>query len=366
MNRIIVSRILTLAITAGMLVATGAGAQTPAPGGTAYQGRNIIWPIKTREHIDLWLHGFAMLDDDTTAAIPLFRTGYHDDLTVLKNKANVLTQLDANVDHLRERLKKDKALANAQFVPFYFASLDEMQSVIKQFVATDGNPDDAKTRNDKMLFAMLSHYFPTQSARAWLALFSSGLWDEETKFFHNYWMQQQRERGPVIDSVQALWQTKVRPHLQGFLQNNQQRDGDILLSLPLGGEGRTMSGGLPRIAVGVTFPDHSTDAAEAIYVFAHEIMGTVADAAIRDNVTPAQQRSGMTAQLQSPAAVRGGLLLLEKFVPELADGYARYYLQLAGRTPNTTPRTQLVATFTIPDAIRDAMAKQMDIIQGGI
>ena len=33
------------------------------------------WPINTYEHVDLWLHGFAMIQDDTTL-VPFFRRGY--------------------------------------------------------------------------------------------------------------------------------------------------------------------------------------------------------------------------------------------------------------------------------------------------
>jgi hypothetical protein len=326
----------------------------------------MVWPIKTREHVDLWLHGFAMLDDDTLATIPPFRPGYRDALTVLKNTRNVLTQLDVNVDRLREQMHKDRALANVQFVPFYFSSLDEMRSTIQQFVAVDGNSNGARSQNETKLFAILNSDFPNPAARSWLALFSSGLWDEETKIFHSYWIQQQHERGRVIDSVQALWQNTVRPRLQGFLNNIQQRDGDFLLCLPLDGEGRTMTGGVQRATVGVTFPEHPADAPEAMYGFAHEIMGFVAHEAIRNNLTPAQQRSGVAATLESPAAIRGGLILLEKLAPDLADGYARYYLRATGKTPEATPRTQLEALFPLPDAIRDAMAHQMEGIQGGI
>ena len=39
------------------------GAQTPAGG---------RWPIKTREHVDLWLHGFAMVSADSSA-VPLYK-----------------------------------------------------------------------------------------------------------------------------------------------------------------------------------------------------------------------------------------------------------------------------------------------------
>src|ERR1700730_8109079 len=62
----------------------GPSAQTPAV-------PNAVWPIKTREHVDLWLHGYALLQEDTTF-VPFFKRGYSTNMIVLKNKANVVTQ----------------------------------------------------------------------------------------------------------------------------------------------------------------------------------------------------------------------------------------------------------------------------------
>ena len=81
--------------------------------------------------------GFALLSDDSTSQVPLFRRGYRDDLTVMKNKANVLTQLDVNRNKLASQLKSSRLLINAQFIPFYFSSLDEMKSVIDRFPRYD-------------------------------------------------------------------------------------------------------------------------------------------------------------------------------------------------------------------------------------
>ena len=104
-------------------------------GGTATNGRgpndqspgapDQIWPVKTREHVDLWLHGFAMLQEDTTF-VPFFKRGYSTNMIVLKNKANVVTQLDANRDRLRARLVANPQLINAQFVPLSFSSWAEL------------------------------------------------------------------------------------------------------------------------------------------------------------------------------------------------------------------------------------------------
>lgn len=356
-------------LLAGALACATGTAGTPQPTQPVIvpPSRDTQWPVKTRENVDLWLHGFALLEPDSGGpAVPLFRRGYAQELTVLKNRANVLTQLDVNRDKLRAGTAGGRLL-NAQFVPFYFASVDQMRGAIDRFVQANGAVQAARSQEEQAQFAVLASYFPNDAARAWLALFASALWDEDAKFYHSYWVQQQRERATVIDSVQSMWSTLVRPRLQRFLANTQQRDGDLILSLPLDGEGRTINGqGMSRNAMGVTFPTTRADAAQAMYVAAHELVGSITSTAIADNSTPAEQRNGTADRYASAAAVRGGLMLLEKMVPELADGYARYYITAAGRTPNATPRTQLVSLFPLPDAVRDEIARQIETIQGGI
>ena len=103
-----------------------------------------------------------------------------------------------------------------------------------------------------------------------------------------------------------------------------------------------------------------------MYVLAHELVGTVTNAAIADNVSPAEQRSGVADRYSSAASVRAGLILLEKFVPELADGYARYYVTAAGSVPGANPRAQIVSLFPLPDAIRDAITRQINSVTSGI
>src|SRR5690242_3059349 len=93
--------LVAVLLTAACATTTGGGGGGGAPSGggvspdqtTPQPG--VTWGIKTREHVDLWLHGFALLQEDTTF-VPFFRRGYGTDMTVLKNRANVVTQLDAN------------------------------------------------------------------------------------------------------------------------------------------------------------------------------------------------------------------------------------------------------------------------------
>jgi hypothetical protein len=327
---------------------------------------NLPWPVKTREHVDLWLHGFAMVSADTTK-VPFFKRGYRDELTVLKNGANVTTQLDANRAQLQARLTANPALVNAQFLALYFGSWKELREVADLFLRAEGDPQRANSRELAAAIATLAQYFPTPPDREWLRLFVASLNDESEKFYHGYWVQQQQNRAPVLAAVDSLWQREYRGKLQGFLNGVQRPTGDLILSMPLDGEGRTLTGSGSNNVVVVSFPDRRENAVEALYVFAHEMAGELAGQVVADNTTPAEKRSGVADRLQSAAAVRTGAILLQRAAPQLADGYARYYLRAANVTSaGADAQAGLAATFPIPDAIRTAIERQIEVVLGGI
>jgi hypothetical protein len=235
-----------VALVASCASVGGGGGGTATNGGPSTDQNvgapDVTWPIKTREHVDLWLHGFALLQEDTTF-VPFFKRGYTTEVTVLKNRANVLTQLDANRDHLRARLVANPQLVNAQFVPLFFSSWADLTQAVEIFVRSAGDPRAASSQQQAGAIAFLAAYFPTAADRDWLRRFTESLNDESTKFYHSYWTQQQRERSNVLDLVDTLWQRTYRPKLQRFLNNTQQASGEILLSLPLDGEGRSLTNG---------------------------------------------------------------------------------------------------------------------------
>jgi hypothetical protein len=154
--------------------------------------------------------------------------------------------------------------------------------------------------------------------------------------------------------------------MQKFLNNTQQAQGEVLLSLPLDGEGRSVTSGKQSNTITVTFPDRPNDAVEAIYVIAHEAVSGIAATAVTDNITPEQRRSGLGERYQSAAAVRGGALLLQRTSPEVLDGYMRYYLRSVNRAAGANVQTTFTSTFSLPDTIRDALVRQLEVVLGGI
>jgi hypothetical protein len=317
------------------------------------------WPIRTFEHVDLWLHGFAMFQDDTTL-VPFFRRGYKAQMNDLKRRANVTTQLDANISVLRTRFAANPRLVNAQFVPLYFGSLDEMVQAMDLFDRAGGDPQRASSQEMASLIQLLAGYFPTAPDREFARLFVQSIRDENTRFYRAYWDQQQRERAPVVTAVTNQWNT-YRARLERFLSNTSQTGGEVILSLPLDGEGRTLTAGKQQNSTAVTFPATESAAAEAIYVIAHEVVGQIVQTAVNDNVTPTESRQGLADRYIAAGSVRGGAMLLQKVAPELVSGYQAYYLRSANRSGSS-----FESVFNLPVNIRDAISRQIEVVLGGI
>ncbi len=361
------SGILAACASGGSAGGVGTG-PTPADAsaGQTLSTAGAPWSLATREHVDLWLHGFAMITEDTTV-VPYFRRGYKAELQVARSRANAVTQLDANRAKLAARFAISRDLVNAQFVPMHFSSLDNMLEAIDIFLQAQGNPQAANSREVAELIALLGGYFSTPADREWLRLFTQSIRDENSKFYRSYWDQQQAERATVLAAVNDRWQNNYRAKFQRFLNNTGQPAGTILLSLPLDGEGRSLGGGKLQNTIGVSFPSTVATADEAIYVIAHEVaLGPLAQAAVHENITPAEQRAGVGTRYETSAAVRAGAMLLQRIAPELVDGYARYYLRSANRSVGSNAMTSLTAAFPIPDLIRDAITRQLDVVLGGV
>ena len=343
------------------------GPARPAPAADVQPARSAeaTWPIKTREHVDLWLHGYALLSVDSSR-VPLFRRGYADQIARAKAATSTVTMLDANLEQLRAHLVEQPSLRDGQFVPLYFADWEALQRAVTLFFDSNGDPRRAGTPQAARMVGFLANVYRTPADRDWLRLFMLSLEDERTRFYDGYWRQQQAERAPVIAAVQAEWQQRAMPKLRPFLSNTRQNAGDVMLALPLGGEGRFVAGGSTENVAAVTLPETAAEADQAIFVFAHEIVGQVAQQVVDDNTSPAEKRAGAADRLQTLALVRGGAMLLQRTMPELADAYARYYVGLTGQNAGSDPMGALAIVFPLPDAVRDALGRQLDTILAGI
>jgi hypothetical protein len=357
-------RVASMASRALLIAALAACASTGGGSRAEPQPKGPAWPVLTREHVDLWLHGYAMLTRDE-ARVPVFRRGYRDQMTALRKQRNVLTALDANHDKLASLMARNPEIANGQFVPMYFSSFAQMQQVVNAFLQADGDP--RRVAGDaQVMFAVLANSFPTAQDREWLRLFMLSLNDESQQFYRQYWTEQQGQHRPAVVAADSTWQA-ARPRFQTFLNRTQQASGDLILSLVLGGEGRTVNFSNKSNVIVSTVPDSPSQAAAPIYVLAHEAVQVITNPAIADNTTPAEQRSGVADSYTPIAAVQGGAMLLRRIAPYLVDGYMRYYLAQVGVASSGA---DVLATFdkafALPPVIATAIGRQLDTVLGGI
>jgi len=347
-------------------VTAGVPSASSSSAGPGTISRDAVWPTSTREHVDLWLHGFALLTGDT-ARVPFFRRGYRQEMLEIRRSRSVYTQLDANADKLSARFVANPSLVNGQFVAFYFSSFQQIQQVTDLFLQTGGDPRAVDSPEVRQLFAVLNNTFASPADRDWLRLFVQCLGDENTRFYQNYWTNEEASRAATRQAVDSVWQRVYRPKLQRFLNNTQQSNGELILSLTLDGEGRTIGYSPQQNSVAVGYPDSPAAAIEAVFVFVHETVNAIATTAINDNITPTEQRNGAAARYAANASVRSGAILLQRAAPELLQGYMRFYLHSAGiASPSGDPTALFTATFSIPDSIRDAVTRQIEVVLGGI
>ena len=341
----------------------GPGEPLPAPAPAAGAQPGVTWAVATRAHIDLWLHGFAMISDDT-GRVPAFKRGYAARIADAKSRAGVKTSLDVNRDRLRARYTANRSLLGAQFLAMRFSGWEDLRQAIDLFLRAEGDPGRASDRLAQEVIATFAQTFSTPADRDWLRLFALSLNDENERFYRSWWTQRQTDLAQVKERVQSMWTQTYNARFQPFLNNTQQQAGEWLLSIPLNGEGRTFSFEKRSNMIVGTMPESREAAPEALYVFAHEAVYGMAATAVVDNSTPNERRSGVADALIGAAAVRAGYQLLERIAPDLAPGYARYYLR---DTPASSDLgAALASAFPLPEAIRDAINRQLAVILGGI
>ena len=320
--------------------------------------RLTSWPVRTAEHVDLWLHAFALLSTDSTM-LPLFAPRYRDSLTVVKNRAAIFTALDSNHLALSRGLSTRGGYLRAQLLPLEFTSWEVFRRQAELFL----NANSA-TRSS------FSAAFPAATDRDWLRAFLDGVQSEQQKFYAEDYSRVLRGRARILSAVDSLWTGVYRRKFERFLTRTEQGTGDLVLALPIAAAGRVGVGRDRHLAIVVPFPARLDDVHSVLFVFAHEVTGSTAAAVVADIATAVERRNGVADRYVSMGQVRAGEQLISAVAPELSDEYMRYYLMQSGVTSaNSMPISRLrdafTMRFTLPSEIRDALAMQLESVLRG-
>jgi hypothetical protein len=330
------------------------------------------WPVKTRYVVDLWLHGLAMLNADTSG-MPPFRRDYRVAMIVAKNSRNILTQLDRNAEMLQHGLRVNPHLVDGARLALREGSWEEMGNDIAAFLTNGADSASGKKRASVLstwrraprpseetvdMMSALGAIYRTDADREWLKTFALSLTDEHSKFYELYWREQQRALRPSLAAVDTSFSQRYLKQLRSYLRGVQLQTGEIVLALPLGAEGRSILEGQHSIAIG--FPSSADSSLDAVYEFAHEVMTPVAEQAVRERISPAEFRSGLGAELVRPALIRGGAMLLQRSIPDLVAGYERHYLAEARISIGGDIDAAFVRAFPLRQSIIDGMDQRLD------
>ena len=340
------------------------------PGGAQQQyGQSealAAWPIQTREVLDLWLHGFAMITDDTSR-VPLFLRGYRDLMVVEKNKLDIETLLDSRHDSLAQYLIEHPYIVNAQFIALEQHEWTDMYTDIQQFVTSGGDPHKVHGPEAQRMVQQWFQLFPGAADRKWLQSFATALNDEYEKFYRDYWHRTEQARRPVLIAVDSIWSRVYLKQFRRFQEGADLERGEVLLSLPLGAEGRSLLGGQRQNIIAVTFPDSVSTADQALFVITHEAVGNVAGRAVGDNTTPNEKKSGLADRYLAAATVRAGAMVIERIRPNLLTAYQAYYLRAAGfEVPVGKEAQEFVFRFPLSDPIVAELKQALDAATTGI
>jgi hypothetical protein len=330
----------------------------------AQQGAPAPWPLKVREHVDLWLHGFAILASDSSP-VPLYRKGYRESLTAARSAERTVNELDANADLLRSALAAHPTLLAAQFIALEYGTWADLDATLDAFVRTEGGGRGVPPAMQQRL-ARLAAVFRTREERDFARRYALGLRSERDRFHHQWWLAETRRRDAALARADSLWQARYLPALRRFLTHTRQGDGEIVLSTVLEAEGRTIVTAPARTVIAVGFPDRPERAEDAIYCVLHELVAPLAAAAVEDNVTPAEKRSGVADRHQSMALVRGGALLAARLGADVADGYVRFYLRAAGVDAGADVAAAFARAFPLPEPMLLSIERQVAVAFSGI
>lgn len=310
------------------------------------------WRIRTSPQVDLWYHGLAVLGYGAAPAgapLPLYDSTY---AAAVRGRSPM-----AASRALAETFAKDTAYEFLHFVSLYFLDADPMAMLDAVEAVARTEPGAApRLRDVRLQFgaAVLAAALPRGRQRAPLREFAQALRRDWADFFGAYWDSAVAARRTVLDSAQMLWDSTFAPRLKPLLFAAKLDEGMVLVSLPLGPEGRLVTGDRRRNVAAVRFAQSPE---EIVYAVVREMCFEWGRGVVQDYVAPVERR-GRERELEAYAAVRCGALVMDRVLPERADAYRAAYA------------VPVVASFEqaypIPESVLRGLGERLDFLLDGL
>lgn len=360
--------LLMLWLTASACASVGVEPRSGAPAADTVMGTEAVrWTVATRQQVDLWYHGLAYAGVGAVPELTAYVPGYVERIVAAKRVAGAYpTVLDQRASEFAQVFSGDARYQALGFLPLYFSSGEALFRAFAAWVQAGGDPRRVRDPALAQAVAFLSQQFPTAEQRRTIAGWVQTLQQEDAVFYGRYWAARQQEYAGTAAAVQARWDV-LAPRIQPVLDYLMLNAGEVLLSLPLGQEGRSVTPGRRSNRVAVLMPPHG-EPADAVWALLHELMYPYVQGVIRDQLSPAQLRETREDLLSMRAAVRAGALLLDQAAPPAAAEYRAAYLRWAGQpVPSSVAARQaaLERAYPLPDPLPRALADGLQAARRG-
>lgn len=311
----------------GLRHASSAVAQIPAVARTAAVEEG--WIIETGEQVDAWYHAIAVIGPRTPGALPLYAPGYADRIETAKGAGGVGPgSLEQNRVRWRAEMEQDSIYEFLHFLPLYFAS-SSRESMLEALRAVVAGAEARRIPDPAARFGgrATAYVLDEPRHRTLLGELVDAIEEEWESFFERYRTEQVVSQRDRLESLQETWTRELEPSLAPYLRDVRMDAGLMLLSSPVGTEGRVLVGDpLNRSdnVLVVRLTDGSVPLAE-LYMAVRELCYPLVHRTLEAWGPPPGAR-GDAERVSQIAAVRAGALLLERFAPEHVPGYWRTFV----------------------------------------
>ena len=315
------------------------------------------WNVRSIADFDLWFHGMAVIGFEGFGPLRMYDGDYAERVRAAKRRRGIYpTLLDRKSARFRAAFYSDSTFEIMHFLPLYFLApgsgglLRTIRSIGLEGSAGD-NAGDPTTRDAvKAIGSVLA----SRRQRELLGEFVDVLEDERRVFYEDYERESNGARTTQIAKVQQHWNADLAPALAPYLERWRLGNGLIVVSPPLGAEGRFVilgRGSSPGPVIAVGLPSSPADRDAVAISAVRELCFPIVHAVIGQDAARKLERVA-AERLSSVAAVRCGALALERYVPALRSSYQSRFLRAAG-SPATGADIDaaFIRVFNLPPAV---------------
>jgi hypothetical protein len=336
--------------------ATPAETRPPDPG-------EVRWSVTTRPAVDLWYHGLALIGFRGTAgSLPIHAPDYRETIDAAKRAAGTgQTPLDRRAEEFRSTFEANDRYSAMHFLPLHFASGEALTTAISAWLQVGGDPRRIQDPGLAGAVAFLSQQFPTEAERRVMAEWMEALTAEGRTFYTAYREREGARNAALIAAAQTEWDAlapRLRPVLDYLLLNR----GELIVSQPLGPEGRTLELGNRFNRVAVLLPEAGRPG-DVVWAAIHELMYPYVSGVMTDQLAPAQLRDADRPDLTRRAAIRAGAMVLELVAPDALQPYREAHLRWAGAAvPAGAVQREaaLERAYPLPEPLPDALRRGIE------